>query len=118
MYSVGVVAVELFLPFGTEMERAHTLGELKQEQVPDTLTENWPDLAKHIRLLTSSDPSMRPSASQLLRSDLFSTKDTVRVFLNNIPTENNKINVKKLLSQFGDTNDSSRLFGGIWHRCT
>ncbi|XP_072523395.1 eukaryotic translation initiation factor 2-alpha kinase 1 isoform X2 [Salminus brasiliensis] len=77
MYSVGVVAVELFQPFGTEMERVHTLGELRRGKVPDTLAENWPLLTEQIKLLTSADPSMRPSASELLKSDLFSTKDMV-----------------------------------------
>lgn len=77
MYSVGVIAVELFQPFGTEMERVHTLGELRQGKVPDTLAENWPLLTKQIKLLTSANPSMRPSASELLHSDLFNSKDLV-----------------------------------------
>ncbi|XDV44660.1 hypothetical protein PO909_012907 [Leuciscus waleckii] len=77
MYSIGVIAFELFQPFGTEMERAHTLGELRQSKIPNTLSNNWPLLAKYISLLTSSDPSMRPSASQLLQNDLFSTSDMV-----------------------------------------
>ncbi|XP_051769959.1 eukaryotic translation initiation factor 2-alpha kinase 1 isoform X1 [Ctenopharyngodon idella] len=77
MYSIGVIAFELFQPFGTEMERVHTLGELRQGKIPNTLSNNWPLLAKYISLLTSSDPSMRPSASQLLQSDLFSTNDMV-----------------------------------------
>ncbi|XP_076856363.1 eukaryotic translation initiation factor 2-alpha kinase 1 isoform X2 [Brachyhypopomus gauderio] len=77
MYSVGVVAVELFQPFGTEMERVHTLGDLRHGEVPNTLCEDWPVLTKYVRLLTSPDPSLRPSASHLLQSDLFSTKDMV-----------------------------------------
>lgn len=78
MYSVGVIAVELFQPFRTEMERAHTLESLRQGKVPDTLCKNWPVLTKYVRLLTSSDTSVRPSASELLQSDLFSNKDMVR----------------------------------------
>ncbi|XP_051523695.1 eukaryotic translation initiation factor 2-alpha kinase 1-like isoform X2 [Myxocyprinus asiaticus] len=77
MYSIGVIAFELFQPFGTEMERVHTLEELRKGQVPNTLSKNGPVLTKYIRLLTSSDPSMRPSASQLLQSDIFSTNDMV-----------------------------------------
>lgn len=83
MYSIGVIAFELFQPFGTEMERVHTLGDLRQGKFPKTLSENVPLLAKYIRLLTSSDPSMRPSASQLLQSDLFSANDRVSVALTN-----------------------------------
>lgn len=77
MYSVGVIAVELFLPFGTEMERVHRLGELRQGKVPDALSQNWPVLTKYIQLLTSQDPSERPSATQVLESELFATKDKV-----------------------------------------
>lgn len=71
MYSVGMVALELFQPFGTEMERVQRLGELRQGKVPETLSERWPVLAKYIRLLTSPDPSLRPSAAQLLQCELF-----------------------------------------------
>ncbi len=81
LYSIGVIALELFQPFGTEMERVHTLGELGQGKIPNMLSKNWPLLAKYITLLTSTDPSMRPSASQLLQSDLFSTNDMVCVAL-------------------------------------
>lgn len=94
MYSIGVIAFELFQPFGTEMERVHTLGELRQGKIPNTLSNNWPFLAKYISLLTSSDPSMRPSASQLLQSDLFSTNDMVCVaFFNPHKIEQNKCNL-------------------------
>ncbi|XP_064179005.1 eukaryotic translation initiation factor 2-alpha kinase 1 isoform X1 [Anguilla rostrata] len=77
MYSVGMVALELFQPFGTEMERVQRLGELRQGKVPEALSERWPELAKYICLLTSPDPSLRPSAAQLLQSELFSGTDRV-----------------------------------------
>lgn len=77
MFSVGMVALELFQPFGTEMERVQTLGELRQGMVPETLSERWPVLAKYIRLMTSPDPSLRPSAAQLLQCELFNSKDRV-----------------------------------------
>lgn len=79
LYSIGVIAFELFQPFGTEMERVHTLEELRQSKIPNTLSKSWPLLAKYITLLTSTDPSERPSASQLLQSDLFHTNDMVCV---------------------------------------
>lgn len=79
MYSVGVIAVELFQPFGTEMERAQTLGDLRNGKLPDELCKNWPALSEQIKLLTSLDPTLRPSASQLLQSDLFNSKDMVCV---------------------------------------
>lgn len=77
MYSVGVIAVELFQPFGTEMERVQTLGDLRNGKVPEDLYKTWPVLTEQIKLLTSLDPSLRPSASQLLQNDFFNNKDTV-----------------------------------------
>ncbi|KAM9411408.1 eukaryotic translation initiation factor 2-alpha kinase 1 isoform 4-T4 [Salvelinus alpinus] len=77
MYSIGVVAQELFQPFGTEMERVQKLGDLREGKVPDSFSQRWPVLAKYITLLTSRDPTLRPSATQLLQSELFSSKDMV-----------------------------------------
>ncbi|XP_058476761.1 eukaryotic translation initiation factor 2-alpha kinase 1 [Solea solea] len=77
MYSVGVLALELFQPFGTEMERVRTLGDVKDGKIPDSFCQRWPVLAKYITRLTSKDPSVRPTAGQLLQSKLFCSKDTV-----------------------------------------
>ncbi|XP_046709856.1 LOW QUALITY PROTEIN: eukaryotic translation initiation factor 2-alpha kinase 1-like [Silurus meridionalis] len=77
MYSVGVIAVELFQSFGTEMERVQTLRDLRKGMVPDDLYKNWLVLIKKIKLLTILDPSKRPNASQLLYCDLFNNKDQV-----------------------------------------
>ncbi|XP_019938816.2 eukaryotic translation initiation factor 2-alpha kinase 1 isoform X4 [Paralichthys olivaceus] len=77
MYSIGVLALELFQPFGTEMERVRTLGDLKEGKIPDSFCQRWPVLTKYIMKLTSKEPSVRPTASQLLCSELFCTKDMV-----------------------------------------
>ncbi|XP_056153180.1 eukaryotic translation initiation factor 2-alpha kinase 1 isoform X2 [Lampris incognitus] len=77
MYSIGVLALELFQPFGTEMERVRTLGDLRDGKIPGSFCCRWTVLAEHIMKLTSKDPSMRPSATQLLESQLFNSKDMV-----------------------------------------
>ncbi|XP_056432518.1 eukaryotic translation initiation factor 2-alpha kinase 1 [Gadus chalcogrammus] len=77
MYSVGVLALELFQPFGTEMERVRTLENLREGTVPDSFSYRWPILAKYVTQLTSKDPGVRPTASQLLQSELFNSKDLV-----------------------------------------
>lgn len=77
MYSIGVLALELFQPFGTEMERVRTLGDLREGKIPDSFCCRWPVLAKYIMKLTSKDPTVRPTASQLLQSELFCSKDMV-----------------------------------------
>uniref|UniRef100_A0A3B5ANJ7 Eukaryotic translation initiation factor 2-alpha kinase 1 n=1 Tax=Stegastes partitus TaxID=144197 RepID=A0A3B5ANJ7_9TELE len=77
MYSIGVLALELFQPFGTEMERVRTLGELREGKITDSFCHRWPILSKYITKLTSEEPSVRPTASELLQSELFCSKDTV-----------------------------------------
>ena len=77
MYSIGVLALELFQPFGTEMERVQTLGDLREGKIPDSFCHRWPILANYITKLTSQEPGARPTASQLLQSELFCSKDIV-----------------------------------------
>lgn len=77
MYSIGVLAFELFQPFGTEMERVRTLGDLRGGNIPDSFRQRWPVLTKYIMKLTSPEPSVRPTASELLQSELFYRKDIV-----------------------------------------
>lgn len=77
MYSIGVLAFELFQPFGTEMERARNLEDLREGNIPDSFCQRWPILTKYIIKLTSPEPNIRPTASQLLQSDLFYCKDIV-----------------------------------------
>ncbi|XP_028286657.1 eukaryotic translation initiation factor 2-alpha kinase 1 isoform X2 [Parambassis ranga] len=77
MYSIGVLTLELFQPFGTEMERVQTLGDLREGKIPDLFCHRWPVLSKYIIQLTSKEPSVRPTASQLLKSELFCSKDMV-----------------------------------------
>ncbi|XP_054454766.1 eukaryotic translation initiation factor 2-alpha kinase 1 isoform X2 [Anoplopoma fimbria] len=77
MYSIGVLALELFQPFGTEMERVRTLGDLREGKIPDSFCLRWPVLTKFIMNLTNKEPSVRPTARQLLQSELFCSKDIV-----------------------------------------
>ncbi|KAM9425497.1 eukaryotic translation initiation factor 2-alpha kinase 1 isoform 2-T2 [Pholidichthys leucotaenia] len=77
MYSIGILAFELFQPFGTEMERVRALEDLREGKIPDLFCHRWPVLSKYIMKLTNKEPSIRPTASQLLQSELFCIKDMV-----------------------------------------
>lgn len=81
MYSIGVLALELFQPFGTEMERICTLESLRAGNIPDLFSQRWPVLTKYIMKLTSQDPTIRPTANQLLQSELFCNKDIVCIIV-------------------------------------
>lgn len=78
MYSLGVILLELFQPFGTEMERVEVLAAVRAGQLPDSLSKKCPVQAKYIQHLTRRDASQRPSALQLLQSELFQNSGNVR----------------------------------------
>ncbi|NXC73779.1 E2AK1 kinase, partial [Anhinga anhinga] len=77
MYSMGVILLELFQPFGTEMERTEVLTHLRSGQIPQTFYKKWPIQAKYVKLLTSQRSSERPTAAQLCESELFHTTEHV-----------------------------------------
>ncbi|XP_059978417.1 eukaryotic translation initiation factor 2-alpha kinase 1 isoform X1 [Lagenorhynchus albirostris] len=81
MYSLGVILLELFQPFGTEMERAHVLTGLRTGQIPESLSKRCPVQAKYIQHLTRKSSSQRPSAVQLLQSELFQNSGNVNLTL-------------------------------------
>lgn len=77
MYSVGMLTFELFQPFGTEMERVRSLGDLREGKLSDSFCSRWPRMVQHILNLTNQHSSERPTATELLQSELFCSKDTV-----------------------------------------
>ena len=81
MYSLGVILLELFQPFGTEMERAEVLTGVRTGQVPESLSKRCPVQAKYIQQLTRKNASQRPSALQLLQSELFQNSGSVNLTL-------------------------------------
>ncbi|XP_078213610.1 eukaryotic translation initiation factor 2-alpha kinase 1 isoform X9 [Callithrix jacchus] len=81
MYSLGVILLELFQPFGTEMERAEVLTGLRTGQLPESLSKRCPVQAKYIQHLTRRNSSQRPSAIQLLQSELFQNSGNVNLTL-------------------------------------
>lgn len=77
MYSLGVILLELFQPFGTEMERARVLTGLRTGQIPESLRKRCPVQAKYVQQLTRKNAPQRPSALQLLQSELFQDSGSV-----------------------------------------
>ncbi|XP_067407042.1 eukaryotic translation initiation factor 2-alpha kinase 1 isoform X2 [Emydura macquarii macquarii] len=77
MYSVGVILLELFQPFGTEMERTKILTSLRNGHVSSSFSSTWPVQTKYVKLLTSEVSSQRPTAAQLLESELFHNTENV-----------------------------------------
>lgn len=71
IYSLGIILFELFYPIKTQMERARLLADLKtSKQFPTEFLRHWPKEAALIWCCLSSDPSNRPSADEILESEL------------------------------------------------
>ena len=73
MYSLGVILLELLVPFSTAMERAIVIKEARGTNIalPQKITGNASFLLKN---LLSHDPDERMSSEDLLKSDLLPPK--------------------------------------------
>lgn len=74
MYSLGLVLYELCQPFSTESERYHRLHDVRHGRLDDDFKQLWPQEAVCISELTHN-PARRPSATELLHSSIFFSKD-------------------------------------------
>ncbi|XP_041432298.1 eukaryotic translation initiation factor 2-alpha kinase 1 isoform X2 [Xenopus laevis] len=112
MYSIGIILLELFQPFGTEMERTRVLTALRNGTVPGSYERQWPVQSEFVKLLTSSECSERPSASQMLESQLFHQKENIVQDLQkkvlDLEEENERLkkSLQKLQLQFSGTEES------------
>ncbi|KAK9906778.1 hypothetical protein WJX75_007809 [Coccomyxa subellipsoidea] len=71
IFSLGIVAFELWHPFATGMERVALLRDLQSHGVmPAEWEAAHPQVARLIRWLTAVNPADRPNAREVLRSEL------------------------------------------------
>ena len=70
VFSLGLILLELFCSFGTEHERIHTFLDCRRGVLPEQLEEIYPHVAETIRSCTHEQPTMRPSAKDLVDSPL------------------------------------------------
>ncbi|GIL65935.1 hypothetical protein Vafri_19563, partial [Volvox africanus] len=71
LWSLGVVAFELWHSFATGMERAVLLNDLRDHaRLPEAWEQEHPRVARLIRWLMAPNPRERPSAREVLASDL------------------------------------------------
>jgi serine/threonine protein kinase len=73
IFSLGLILCELHCCFATAMERAGAFKDIRNvntPRVPVELTARHPDVADLVLACTRSDPSLRPTASDIIRCDL------------------------------------------------
>lgn len=66
LYSVGVIFFELLSVFQTQVERITTLTQLKKGHIPPQISILYPNECEIIRWLLQEEPTMRPSALDVL----------------------------------------------------
>lgn len=77
IFSLGILLFELFHVFSTHSERAQLLTSLRRDgQIPNRFLDFYPDVVKLVQAMTSHDPNLRPSAAQILKSEIFLNLDT------------------------------------------
>ncbi|XP_018329399.1 eukaryotic translation initiation factor 2-alpha kinase 1-like [Agrilus planipennis] len=68
MYSVGIVLLELVETFNTDMERVHTITDLRKGHLSDHTLSHYPQIASIIKQLVKRHPEHRPDATFVLKS--------------------------------------------------
>ena len=72
IYATGITLYEMCSCFGTEMERQLALRDLKNKGIiSERISSDYPQETKLIIMMTKEDYNDRPSAEQILKSDLF-----------------------------------------------
>lgn len=77
MYSLGIILLELLVPFKTTMERIMVIKDVREAQVklPEILSKpEFRNAALIIKNLLNHDPKARFSSSELLKNDLLPAK--------------------------------------------
>eukprot|EP00298_Acanthocystis_sp_HF-20_P001910 c12393_g1_i1.p1 GENE.c12393_g1_i1~~c12393_g1_i1.p1 ORF type:complete len:333 (+),score=147.94 c12393_g1_i1:100-999(+) len=79
IYSLGVILVELYHPFSTEMERIKVLTDVRAGLMPSRLREKFSKEMGLVDKMLSVDSQNRPAVIQLLQNPIFgSTTDDVK----------------------------------------
>ena len=74
LFALGVIFMEITYPLTTGHERAKTLMDLRRGVFPDEYAKFAPAQQRVVRWLTSPNPADRPSARELLLSELVPSK--------------------------------------------
>jgi translation initiation factor 2-alpha kinase 4 len=76
IFSLGIIFFEmLHAPFSTSSEKAAAFIRLKESgKVPDSFPKTYEKEAQLIEMLVNADPEKRPSAAQILQSNLLPVK--------------------------------------------
>ena len=71
IYSLGLILVELLVPFGTQMERINDLTKLRKMDFSDSSQEKSLDSSEFdlVKCMLDHDPNVRPEATDIMYMD-------------------------------------------------
>ncbi|XP_072013883.1 eukaryotic translation initiation factor 2-alpha kinase 1-like [Amphiura filiformis] len=112
MYSAGIILFELFHPFSTGMERARCMGDLRHGRIVTEVMKRWPLQSEMMGELVSVNGEDRPSADEVLQSELFVSKDEMINRLQKQLSEQSKLLSQKqqeLIERTAELRDARQL---------
>eukprot|EP00798_Chlamydomonas_sp_ICE-L_P001600 gene1601-32989_t len=115
LFSLGVIVFELFHPFSTGMERVVMIHELRElGRMPDEWENEHPNIAKLVRWLMSPNPAERPTAREVLRSDVLPPRvgdEQLQDLLRSLP--DNAETYERVVDAIFMLNNRSKTGGGM-----
>lgn len=71
IYSLGLIFFALFYPTQTLSERHEILNNCREQRLPKEFLIEYPELSALITQMVNIDPSVRPTAEELLKTNVF-----------------------------------------------
>lgn len=71
IFSLGLIFLELWVPFATQMERINTLQAAKKQSLPERFLKELPTESNLVHRMISKDPTQRPITDEILDHFLF-----------------------------------------------
>ncbi|GFS15480.1 eukaryotic translation initiation factor 2-alpha kinase [Elysia marginata] len=71
IFSLGLIFLELWVPFATQMERINTLQAAKRQSLPERFLKELPTESNLVHRMISRDPGQRPITDEILDHFLF-----------------------------------------------
>ena len=72
IYACGITLYEMCCCFNSSMERYESINNLRNNEIlEESVVKNYPEETELIKLMTKKDYNERPTANEILKSDLF-----------------------------------------------
>lgn len=102
-----MILLELFSFFTSEHERAVTFSDCRHGKLPSWISWTYPEVSKLVLACTNQDPSLRPSATDIISLEIFQESSSAEIYKAEIQSlqhelknkENEVENLKQIIQQ-------------------